>query len=53
MATSERRKKLMQEKKAKKKAAMANPGHESTYAKKKRGVYPPNSPYNSIWRDQG
>lgn len=47
MATSERRKKERQAKKARKEAAMKQPGHESTYAKKKRGIYPPNSPYHN------
>lgn len=46
--TAEQRKRR-EAKKAAKKAGMKAGGHESTYAKKKRGIYPPNSPYRTIW----
>jgi hypothetical protein len=51
MATSERRRQQRSAKKAKKKAAMAVPGGESVYARKKRGDFPLNSPYRTgVWQ---
>lgn len=49
---SPRRAELLRKRQAKKEAKrkkQGNPGGESTYAKKKRGIYPPNSPYRTIW----
>lgn len=48
--TVEQRKKAAA-KKTRKRSDMVNPGNESTYAKKRRGIYPPNSPYLTIWRE--
>lgn len=45
MGLSDRRRKLRAEKRARKEARMKNPGKDSTYARKLRGIYPPNSPY--------
>lgn len=45
MGMSERRRKLRAEKKTRKAAQMKNPGFDSKYARKTRGIYPPNSPY--------
>lgn len=42
---SERRRKQRAEKRARKAAAMKTPGFKSIYARKRRGDYPPNSPY--------
>lgn len=45
MGMSERRRKLRSEKKTRKVAQMKSPGFDSKYARKLRGIYPPNSPY--------
>lgn len=49
MGMSDRRKALRAKRKAAKEARMKklSPGSESKYALKKRGVYPPNSPYRT------
>lgn len=51
MAVSARRRKERDAKKARKLAKMSRPGGASVYALKKRGVYPPNSPYRTIWAE--
>lgn len=48
---SEKRRKLLAEKKARKEKAMKVPGHKSAYALKQRGIYPPNSPYRDRWKE--
>lgn len=45
MGMSDRRKKQRQVKRALKAARQKNPGKDSVYARKLRGIYPPNSPY--------
>lgn len=45
MGMSDRRKKQRAVNKAKKDARMKSPGKDSVYARKLRGIYPPNSPY--------
>lgn len=47
MATSARRRKQQAEKKARKKSQMSQPGGNSVYARKLRGIFPPNSPYTT------
>jgi hypothetical protein len=46
MGLSQRRKDVRAKKKALKEARMKNPGKDSVYARKLRGIYPPNSPYS-------
>lgn len=47
MAVSARRKKQQSDKKARKAAQMKQPGGNSVYARKLRGIFPPNSPYTT------
>lgn len=42
-------KKRRAQKKAAKAASMKVGGHDSIYARKKRGIYPENSPYRTVW----
>ncbi len=51
MATGQRRKKMQAERKARKEAQMKRPGAKSAYAMKRRGIYPLNSPYRTVWAD--
>jgi hypothetical protein len=45
------RKKLLAKKKAAKKSGQANPGGASVYALKRKGQYPQNSPYRTVWAE--
>jgi hypothetical protein len=47
MGMSERRRKERDKKKVLKEARMKSPGKDSVYARKQRGIYPPNSPYST------
>lgn len=47
---SPKRLKSVREKKARKLASFKREGM-SVYARKKRGEYPPNSPYRTIWAE--
>lgn len=45
MGTSQRRRELRAKRKTLKEARLKNPGKDSKYARKLRGIYPPRSPY--------
>lgn len=47
---SKRRRTEQAAKRQRKAAGMLAPGGNSKYARKCRGIYPPNSPYLNVWR---